>query len=125
MLVHVIQLNVFQRPPSPQLVSKSLSLTLLRFLLQCLDDLDQSLRRLNSRLFVIRGQPAEKLPILFKKWNTTCLTFEEDPEPFSRVRDNNISEMCKELNIEVISAVSHTLYKLEKYSWILLFFRNK
>lgn len=87
----------------------------LRFLLQCLDDLDQSLRRLNSRLFVIRGQPAEKLPMLFKKWNTTCLTFEEDPEPFSRVRDNNITEMCKELNIEVISAVSHTLYKLEKY----------
>jgi cryptochrome len=85
-----------------------------RFLLQCLEDLDQSLRRLNSRLFVIRGQPAEKLPMLFKKWNTTCLTFEEDPEPFSRVRDHNITEMCKELKIEVITAVSHTLYKLEK-----------
>mgnify|MGYP003546607948 FL=1 len=86
----------------------------LRFLLQCLEDLDQSLRRLNSRLFVIRGQPAEKLPMLFNKWGTTCLTFEEDPEPFSRVRDHNITEMCKELKIEVITAVSHTLYKLEK-----------
>jgi cryptochrome len=82
--------------------------------LQCLDDLDQNLRKLNSRLFVIRGQPAEKLPVLFKNWNTTCLTFEEDPEPFSRARDNNITEMCKELNIKVITAVSHTLYKLEK-----------
>ncbi|KAL7038371.1 hypothetical protein ACKWTF_009562 [Chironomus riparius] len=52
--------------------------------------------------------------MLFKKWNTTCLTFEEDPEPFSRVRDHNITEMCKELKIEVITAVSHTLYNLEK-----------
>lgn len=85
-----------------------------RFLLQCLEDLDRNLRKLNSRLFVIRGQPADALPKLFKEWGTTCLTFEEDPEPFGKVRDHNISEMCKELGIEVISAVSHTLYKLEK-----------
>lgn len=85
-----------------------------RFLLQCLDDLDQNLRKLNSRLFVIRGQPAEKLPVLIKKWNINLLCFEEDPEPFSKARDNNITEMCKELRVKVITAVSHTLYKLEK-----------
>ena len=77
-----------------------------RFLLQCLEDLDTSLRRLNSRLFVIRyqpttldhqlwqsnfltqtfrGQPADVLPSLFKEWGTTYFTFEEDPEPFGRV----------------------------------------
>lgn len=39
---------------------------LRRFLLQCLEDLDRSLRKLNSRLFVIRGQPADALPKLFK-----------------------------------------------------------
>jgi len=82
---------------------------------------------------VIRGQPADALPKLFKAWNTTCLTFEEDPEPFGRVRDHNITEMCNELGISVISAVSHTLYKLEKYFneffwhlsrvlWIIFFF---
>lgn len=37
-----------------------------RFLLQCLTDLDSSLKKLNSRLFVIKGQPAEVLPKLFK-----------------------------------------------------------
>ena len=52
-----------------------------RFLLQCLEDLDSSLRKLNSRLFVIRGQPADVLPTLFKEWGTTYFTFEEDPEP--------------------------------------------
>nr|XP_018916708.1 PREDICTED: cryptochrome-1-like isoform X1 [Bemisia tabaci] len=85
-----------------------------RFLLQCLEDLDCSLRKLNSRLFVIRGQPADALPKLFKEWNITCLSFEEDPEPFGKVRDQNIMALCKELSIEVISRVSHTLYKLDK-----------
>ncbi|XP_076385171.1 (6-4)-photolyase isoform X5 [Megachile rotundata] len=85
-----------------------------RFLLQCLEDLDCSLRKLNSRLFVIRGQPADALPKLFKEWGTTNLTFEEDPEPFGRVRDHNISALCKELGISVVQKVSHTLYKLDE-----------
>ncbi|XP_076282000.1 (6-4)-photolyase [Lasioglossum baleicum] len=85
-----------------------------RFLLQCLEDLDCSLRKLNSRLFVIRGQPADALPKLFKEWGTTNLTFEEDPEPFGRVRDHNISALCNELGISVVQRVSHTLYKLDE-----------
>lgn len=127
-------------------------------MLQCLEDLDHNLRKINSRLFVVRGQPADALPKLFKEWGTcatnvgsktclslmhtrahlfthsfvlfsifclfsvqfgyvgtTCLTFEEDPEPFGKVRDHKITQLCKELEIEVIQAVSHTLYKLEKY----------
>lgn len=72
-----------------------------RFLLQCLEDLDRNLRKLNSRLFVIRGQPADALPKLFKEWGTTSLTFEEDPEPFGRVRDHNITTLCTELGITV------------------------
>lgn len=86
---------------------------IFRFLLQCLEDLDQNLRKLNSRLFVIRGQPADALPKLFKQWGTTCLSFEEDPEPFGKVRDDNIAALCKESNITVIKTVSHTLYDLE------------
>ncbi|XP_071440353.1 cryptochrome-1-like isoform X2 [Hetaerina americana] len=93
--------------------SSNVGINKWRFLLQCLEDLDRSLRKLNSRLFVIRGQPADALPKLFKEWGTTYLTFEEDPEPFGRVRDQNIIAMCTENGIEVCSKVSHTLYKLE------------
>lgn len=46
-----------------------LSLLFSRFLLQSLEDLDSSLRKLNSRLFVIRGQPTDVFPRLFK---VTC-----------------------------------------------------
>lgn len=79
-----------------------------------MEDLDRSLRKINSRLFVIRGQPAEALPKLFKMWGTTNLTFEKDPEPFGRTRDLNIQAMCKELGISVVSCASHTLYDLEQ-----------
>uniref|UniRef100_A0A4W3JNX9 Cryptochrome/DNA photolyase FAD-binding domain-containing protein n=1 Tax=Callorhinchus milii TaxID=7868 RepID=A0A4W3JNX9_CALMI len=43
---------------------------LFRFLLQCLDT---SLRKLNSRLFVIRGQPADVFPRLFKVFDELLL----------------------------------------------------
>ncbi|GLH04461.1 Cryptochrome 2 transcript variant e [Gryllus bimaculatus] len=46
--------------------SSNVGINKWRFLLQCLEDLDQSLRKLNSRLFVVRGQPADALPKLFK-----------------------------------------------------------
>ncbi|XP_049854474.1 cryptochrome-1-like isoform X1 [Schistocerca gregaria] len=94
--------------------SSNVGINKWRFLLQCLEDLDSSLRKLNSRLFVIRGQPADALPKLFKQeWGTTNLTFEEDPEPFGKVRDQNIMAMCREMGISVISIASHTLYSLD------------
>lgn len=46
--------------------SSNVDINKWRFLLESLDDLDQSLRKLNSRLFVIRGQPAGVLPKLFQ-----------------------------------------------------------
>ncbi|KAG7304434.1 Cryptochrome-1 [Plutella xylostella] len=94
--------------------SSNVGINKWRFLLQCLEDLDASLKKINSRLFVVRGQPADALPKLFKEWGTTALTFEEDPEPYGRVRDHNITAKCREVGITVISRVSHTLYKLDK-----------
>jgi len=85
-----------------------------RFLLQCLEDLDQSLRKLNSRLFVIRGQPADILPQLFKEWGTNYFSFEEDPEPYGQTRDKNIMAMCKEAGVTVVKEPTHTLYNLDK-----------
>lgn len=39
-----------------------------RFLLQCLEDLDSNLRKINSRLFVLRGQPNDIFPKIFEEW---------------------------------------------------------
>lgn len=37
-----------------------------RFLLEALEDLDCSLKKLNSRLFVVKGQPTDVFPRLLK-----------------------------------------------------------
>ncbi|XP_077596499.1 cryptochrome-2 [Stigmatopora nigra] len=85
-----------------------------RFLLEALKDLDCSLKKLNSRLFVVRGQPAEVFPRLFKEWKMTRLTFEYDPEPYGKERDSAIIKMAQELGVETIVRNSHTLYNLDR-----------
>lgn len=81
-----------------------------RFLLQCLEDLDVNLRKLNSRLFLIRGQPTDVFPKLFKEWETTVLSFEIDPEPFSKERDNTICSLARQAGVEIVAKISHTLH---------------
>ncbi|XP_056243242.1 cryptochrome-2 [Seriola aureovittata] len=85
-----------------------------RFLLEALEDLDSSLKKLNSRLFVIRGQPTDVFPRLFKEWKVTRLTFEYDPEPYGKERDGAIIKMAQEFGVETIVRNSHTLYNLDR-----------
>lgn len=74
-----------------------------RFLVESLKDLDANLRKLNSRLFVFRGNPKTVLPEIFKEWNIGLISFEEDTEPYSKIRDNFISDHCKNNKIEIVS----------------------
>lgn len=65
--LHTVRIPLKQCPLlHGHIVTVVLPLLCFRFLLQCLEDLDTSLRKLNSRLFVIRGQPANIFPQLFK-----------------------------------------------------------
>lgn len=85
-----------------------------RFLLGALKDLDCSLRKLNSRLFVVRGKPEEVLPELFKKWKVTRLTYEYDTEPHNLSCDKKVTQLAEEHGIEVIYKISHTLYNIDR-----------
>lgn len=46
-----------------------------RFLLEALEDLDCSLKKLNSRLFVVKGQPTDVFPRLLKVCIPACHLF--------------------------------------------------
>jgi len=85
-----------------------------RFLLGSLKDLDNSLRKLNSRLFVVRGRPEDVFPELFRKWKVTKLTYEYDTEPSGLGRDEQVTELAKEHGVQVIYKVSHTLYDTDR-----------
>ncbi|GFX55557.1 cryptochrome-1 [Trichonephila clavipes] len=85
-----------------------------RFLMQSLNDLDESLKQYNSRLFVIRGKPAEVFPDIVKKWKIELLTFEKDTEPYSKARDEEIENLMKTLDVKVVKCCTNTLYDPEQ-----------
>ena len=85
-----------------------------RFLMQSLNDLDESLRTMGSRLFVVRGNPKSTMEDLIKKWNVKKITFESDTEPYSVSRDGEITELANHLGVQVVSKLSHTLFDPHK-----------
>jgi cryptochrome len=84
-----------------------------RFLQETLEDLDQNLKKLNSRLYVIRGNPTTTFPKLFKEWNVAMLTFENDIEPYSVERDAVVMKMAEQHKVEVFQSFTHTIFAPE------------
>ena len=95
-----------------------------------MQDLDQSLRKLNSRLFVLRGDPLKVLPTVFGELGikflfcktllgarelrqlvlTTTLIDESDTEPYAVMRDAKINEIAHAMGIKVAALLGHTMY---------------
>ncbi len=80
------------------------------FLLESLRDLDESLKKRNSRLLVLRGKPEEVLPAAFSNWNVSKICFEVDTEPYAVARDDRVKGLAAGANVDVKTFVSHTLY---------------
>lgn len=82
----------------------------LRFLIQSLHDLDSNLRKLNTRLYVIKGDAVEQLPKLFDKWQVKYLTVQVDIDPEYVKQDEIIEKIANEKNIFINRRVQHTVY---------------
>lgn len=85
------------------------------FLLESLIDLDNSLRSLGSRLYVLQGKPEEQIPLLVSKWEVDLFTFESDSEPYAIQRDANIATALREAGVRVASHGSHTIFDINQY----------
>lgn len=81
----------------------------MRFLLESLADLDASLRKLNSRLIVLHGDPVEALPAACKEWSASRLAYELDYEQYSLRRDKAVRSQAEQAGLEVVTRVGHTL----------------
>ncbi|KAH7565099.1 hypothetical protein JRO89_XS09G0131900 [Xanthoceras sorbifolium] len=82
----------------------------IRFLLESLVDLDSSLKKLGSRLLILKGEPSE--------WDVKKLCFEYDTDPYYQTLDMKVKfvfdsiqqNYASSAGIEVFSPVSHTLF---------------
>lgn len=87
-----------------------------RFLLESMNVLSENITstQSNSQLLVVRGEPTELLPELWKRWNITHLVIEKDPSAYGRRRDTLILEAAKKNNVEVVAVQGHHLYDPEE-----------
>ena len=92
-----------------------------RFLVQSLQNLDDNLKKIGSRLFILKGTPTETFKKLFKEWNVKKLTFEVDIEPYAKTRDEEIKKLAVNHSVTVVAKVSHTIYDLEQLVFIYIF----
>eukprot|EP00804_Cyclotella_cryptica_P016735 CCRYP_002036-RC/>CCRYP_002036-RC protein AED:0.18 eAED:0.18 QI:241/1/1/1/0.4/0.16/6/5079/574 len=85
-----------------------------RFLLECIQDLDENLRSRGSRLYVASGDPVEVLPRLWSEWGVTHLTYEADEsgEPYATARDGAVREAARKAGVEMQEFYSETLLPL-------------
>ena len=76
---------------------------------QSLRDLDTSLRELDSRLIVLRGNPKDELPRILGEWDVQRLAYETDIEPYAKSRDGEINQLAATAGVELVTRVGHTL----------------
>ncbi|KAJ4718316.1 (6-4)DNA photolyase [Melia azedarach] len=99
--------------PDPNAFSPGSSragLNRIRFLLESLVDLDLSLKKLGSRLLILKGDPSEVVVRCLKEWNVNKLCFEYDTDPYYQALDEKVKDYASTAGIEVFSPVSHTLF---------------
>ena len=72
-----------------------------QFLLECLHDLDGSLRRRGSRLVVLRGAPEDALTRLAAAVGATELHFATDVSPFARERGRRVAQAMARAGVEL------------------------
>ena len=81
-----------------------------RYLLECLTDLDEQFKSFGGRLYCFHGNFNDILKKLIEQWSITHLSFERDPEPIWKERDDSVKQLAKSFGIKVIEKISHTLW---------------
>ncbi|KAM5548905.1 hypothetical protein ABKV19_000359 [Rosa sericea] len=78
---------------APSAGSSTAGLNRIWFLLQSLVDLDLNLKKLGSRLLVLKGEPSEVIVRCVKEWDVKKLCFEYDTEPYYQALDVKVKQM--------------------------------
>lgn len=63
-----------------------------------------------GKLHIFKGNPEQIFRKLIPKLNIKTICFEQDCEPIWRKRDDAVTKLCQEMNVECIEKVSHTLW---------------
>jgi len=91
-------------------VTKLCEYNKIAFLLECLEDLDQSFKKSEGKLYCIKGDPVDVFENLHKNLNVSSICFDQDCEPIWHKRDEKVKTWCKQNHIEAKESVGATLW---------------
>lgn len=88
-----------------------LSYNRMKFLLECLADLDLQFKEAGGPgLFLFKGKPTTVFQSMRKRFGINKICYEQDCEPIWHKRDREVVSLCFELGIQAVEKVSHTLW---------------
>ncbi|XP_054284471.1 cryptochrome-1 [Macrosteles quadrilineatus] len=82
----------------------------MRFLLECLADLNSQLSNYGGCLYILHGEPTDVLRRIKHTIGLHRLSFDEDYEPIWHRRDAAVRQFCQQENVQTIERGSHTLW---------------
>lgn len=71
------------------------------YMIGCLQELAQSYEQLGSQLLVLKGEPSQIIPALARSLKAIAVFWNLDVEPYSKIRDGEVTEALQEKGIEV------------------------
>jgi deoxyribodipyrimidine photo-lyase len=99
---------------TPEQVSKEnlyKSSNAIQFMIECLEDLNDTLKNNNSELFCFYGDTIEIVKKLVDKLIISTIAFNKDFTPYAIERTLNMEKLCKNKEIELICLNDYYLYE--------------
>ncbi len=95
---HVVPCFIFDKRQIEENNYKSLNS--IQFMVNSLNELDQALRKKNSRLYFFYGIAEEIIKTLILEMPIRAIFHNRDYTPFSQFRDNHIEDVCQQNNVD-------------------------
>ena len=87
----------------------------IQFMIESLKNLDEELKKHNSRLHLFTGDNIEVLKKIFKQINVTDVVFNMDYTPYAIKRDKSIENLCKKNGIKCKLTEDYLLGYISQY----------
>ncbi|RZJ44212.1 MAG: deoxyribodipyrimidine photo-lyase [Chryseobacterium sp.] len=81
------------------------------FIYDALQEIDKQLKAFNSSILIKKGKTAEIWKLLLTEFDIQNVFFNKDYEPYAIKRDQEISSLLKENNIDVSSFKDHVIFE--------------